>query len=83
MMVAFLWMGGKLFNGKCMEPFSHCKEEKIGILEFQREIVMTILASSERNKPAKSVVFPRNVSSNEKLDTKKHILVKGTSKYCC
>ena len=28
MVVAFLCMGGKPFNGKYMEPFSHCTEAK-------------------------------------------------------
>ena len=46
---AFLCMGGKDFNGKCMEPFLHCTEAKTGILEFQRETVMTILASFGRS----------------------------------
>ena len=46
---AFLCMGGKHFNGKCMEPFLHCTEAKIGMLEFQRETVMTILASFGRS----------------------------------
>ena len=43
---------------------------------------MTVLASFGGIKPAKSLAFPRNVASNVKLDTKNHILVKGTSKYC-
>ena len=28
MVVALVCMGGKRFNGKCMEPFSHCTEAK-------------------------------------------------------
>ena len=82
MVVAFLCMGGKRFNDKCMEPFSHCTEAKIGMLEFQREVGMIILAFFGRNKSAKSLAFPQNFASNVKLDTKSHILVKGTSKYC-
>ena len=57
--------------------FHTVQKQKVGMLEFQRE-VMTILAY----KPAKSLAFPRYVASNVKLDTKNHILVKGTSKYC-
>ena len=57
MVVAFLCMGGKRFNGKCMKPFSHCTEEKIGIVEFQREVFMTIMVFFGRNKSAKSLVF--------------------------
>ena len=64
MVVAFLYMGGKLFNDKCMEPFSHCAETKIGMLEFQREGVMRILEPFRRNKPAKSLAFSRNVVRN-------------------
>ena len=52
------------------------------MLEFEREVVMTILASFGRNKPAKSLAFPQNVASSVKLDTKNQILVKGISKYC-
>ena len=62
--------------------FRTVQKQKIGIVEFQREVAMTILASFGRYKPAKSLVFPRNVGSNVKFDTKNHILVKGTSKYC-
>ena len=62
--------------------FRTVKKQNIGRLEFQREIVMTILASFGRNKLAKSQTFPRNVASNVKLDTKNHILVKDTSKNC-
>ena len=51
------------------------------MLEFQREVFMTVLASFGGIKPAKSLAFPRNVASNVKLDNKNHILVKGTSKY--
>ena len=63
--------------------FHTLQKWKIGMLEFQREIVITILASFGRNKPAKSLTFPQNVASNVKLDTKNHLLVKGRSKYCC
>ena len=28
MVVVFFCMGGKRFNGKCVEPFSHCTETK-------------------------------------------------------
>ena len=82
MVVAFLYMGGKRFSGKCMKLFSHCTEEKIGMLEFQREVVMIILVSFGRNKPAKLLAFPQNVANNVKLDTKNHLFVKGTTKYC-
>ena len=62
--------------------FRTVQNQKIGMLGFQREVIMTILASFGRNKPAKSLVFPQNFASNVKLDTKNHSLVKGTSKYC-
>ena len=62
--------------------FHTVQKQKIGMLEFQREVGMTILTSFGRYEPAKSLAFPRNVASNVKLDTKNHILVKGTSKYC-
>ena len=62
--------------------FCTVQKQKIGMLEFQREIVMTILASFGRNKFAKSLAVPRNVAVNVTLDTKNHILVKSTSKYC-
>ena len=55
---------------------------KTVMLEFRREVVMTILASFEENKLPKLLVLQRNVASNMKLDTKNHILLKGTSKYC-
>ena len=61
--------------------FRTVQKQKVGMLGFQREVVTAILASFEINKPAKSLAFPRNVASNVKLDTKNHILVKGTSKY--
>ena len=78
MVVAFLSISSKRFNGKYMEPFSHCTKQKNGMLESEREVVMTILASFGRNKPTKSLAFPQNVASNVKLDTKNHVLVKGT-----
>ena len=59
------------------------QKQKTGMLVFQREDNMTILASFGRNKPAKSLAFLRNVASNVKFDTKNHIFVKGTSKYYC
>ena len=62
--------------------FCTLQMQKVDMLEFQREVVMIILASFGRNKPARSLAFPRNVGSNLKFDTKNHILVKGTSKYC-
>ena len=62
--------------------FRTVQKQKVAILDFQREIVMKLLASFGRNKPAKSLAFPGNVTSNVKLDTKNHILVKGTSNYC-
>ena len=69
MVVAFPYMGGKRFDGKCMETFSHCTEAKKWYVRVP-------------NKPAKSLAFPRNIASNVKLDTKNHILVKSTLKYC-
>ena len=62
--------------------FRTVQKQKTGVLEFQREVFMAILSSFGRNKPAKSLAFPRNVASNVKLDTKNHSLAKGTSKYC-
>ena len=53
------------------------------MLDFQREIVMIILASFGRDKPAKSLAFPRYVASNVKFDTENHILWKDTTEYCC
>ena len=63
--------------------FCTVQKKKFGMLEFKREVIMTILASFRRNKPAKLLAFLRNVVSNMKLDTQNHIFVKGTSKYCC
>ena len=63
--------------------FCTVQKPKIGMLEFQRDAVMTILTSFGRNKPAKSLAFPRIGASSVKLDTKNHILVKSTLKYCC
>ena len=79
MVMAFLCMGGKRFNGECIEPFLDCTEAKNW---YARVPKRGCLASFGRNKPAKSLAFPRNVASNVKLDTKNHIFVKGTSKYC-
>ena len=62
--------------------FRTVQEPKIGMLELQREVGMIILAFFGRNKSAKSLTFPRNVASNVKLDTKNHIFVKDTSKFC-
>ena len=62
--------------------FCTVKQQKIVMLEFQKEVVMTILASFGRNKSVKSLVFPWNVASNVKLDNNNHILVKSTSNYC-
>ena len=62
--------------------FRTVQKQKIGVLEFQREVVMTILASFGRNKPAKSLAFPQNVANNVNLDTKNHLFVKVISKYC-
>ena len=36
-----------------------------------------------RDKPAKSLAFPRYVASNVKLDTENHILWKDATEYCC
>ena len=58
------------------------QKQKIGMLEFQTEVVMTILASFGRNRPEKSRALPRNVASSVKFDTKNHILLKDRSKYC-
>ena len=79
MVVAFLCMGGKRFNVKCIELLLHYTEGKIDMLNFQREVFITILAYFGGNKTAKSLAFPQNVESNVKLDTKNHVLVKGTS----
>ena len=62
--------------------FCIVQKQKIGILEFQIDVVMTILASFGRNKPAKSLAFPRHVACIAKIDTKNHILERGTTKYC-
>ena len=62
--------------------FRTVQKQKIGLLKFKREVTLTILASFGRYKPAMSLAFPRNIASNVKLDTKNHILVKGSSKYC-
>ena len=43
--------------------FSTVQKQNIGMLEFQREVAMTNLASFERNKPTKSLAFPRNVAT--------------------
>ena len=61
--------------------FTPYKSNKVVMLEFQKDVVMTILSSFGRKKPAKSLVFPRNVASNVKIDTKNPILVNGISKY--
>ena len=47
--------------------FRTVQRQKIGMLEFQREVVMTILASFGRNRPEKSGALPRNVTSNVNL----------------
>ena len=83
MVVAFLCMGGKRFNVKCIEPLFHYTEGKIDMLKFQREVFMPIPASFGGNKTGKSLAFPQNVANNAKLDTKNHVLVKGTSQCCC
>ena len=62
--------------------FRTVQKQKIGLLKFKREVTLTILASFGRYKPAMSLAFPRNIASNVKLDTKNHIFVKGSSKYC-
>ena len=79
MVVAFLCISGKRFSCKWMSLFCTVQKQKIGMLEFEREFFMTILASFGRNKSAKSLAFPQNVASK---NTKIHILVKDTSKYC-
>ena len=72
-------------NASVANTWNFCtvQKQKSGMSEFQREVVMTILTSFERKKPAKALAFPRNVPSNVKLDIKNHILVKCTSKYYC
>ena len=82
MVEAFLCMGGKRVCGKCIKTFSHCTEAKIWYVTIW-EVIMKFLASLQRNKPAKLLAFLLNVASSMKLDTKNHIFVKGTSKYCC
>ena len=62
--------------------FRTVQKQKNSMFEFQREVVMTILLSFRRNRPAKSLAFPRKVASNVKLDTKNQIFVNGTSNYC-
>ena len=62
--------------------FRTVQKQETGMFQFQTEVAMTILASFRRNKPAKSLAFPRNVASSVNLDTKNHILVKSTPKYC-
>ena len=56
--------------------FRTVQMQRIGMLNFQRDVVMTTLQSFRRNKPAKSLKFPRIVASNVKLDIKNHIFVK-------
>ena len=81
MVVEFFCIGGKLYNGK-YKIFRTVQKQKIDMLEFQREVTMTILATFGRNKPAKSLTLPRNAANSVKLNTKNHILVKDMSKYC-
>ena len=58
------------------------QKQKIGILESQREVAKTILASLRRNFPENPLSFARNVASSVKIYTKNHIFVKSTSKFC-
>ena len=57
-------------------------KEHIGMLEFQREVAMALLAPCGRNKPSRLLPYPKNVAETVKLDTQNHILVRGMSKYC-
>ena len=68
--------------GNAWNLFRTAQKQKNGMLEFQREVAVTIFTFLGRNKPSKSLVFLQNVASNVKLDTKNDILVKGTSKNC-
>ena len=51
-------MGRKYFNTNSLSFFGTVKQQKIVMLEFQKQIVTIILASFGRNKPVKSLVFP-------------------------
>ena len=62
--------------------FCTVQKQNISMLELQSEVIVTIQAYFGRNKPANSLAFPRNIASFVKLDTKNHVLVKGTSKFC-
>ena len=57
--------------------FHTVQKQKIGMLEFQIEDIMTFMASFGRNNPETLLAFPRNVANSVKLDTRNHILVKG------
>ena len=77
----FTWAGNASMEN-AWNLFRTVRKQKIGMLEFQKKVVIIILASFGRNKPAKSLAFPRNVANNVKLDIENHLFVKGTSKYC-
>ena len=47
--------------------FCTVQKQEIGMLVFDREVVMTNLVSFGINKPAKLLEFPRNVASNVKI----------------
>ena len=82
MVVEFLRMGGKRFNSKWMEPFSNSTEAKYWYVRVPKRGCHDSSGIFGKKKPETSLVFPGNVAANVKLDTKNHIFMKGTSKYC-
>ena len=54
----------------------------ISLLQFEREIVLTILASSGRNAALRLLPYPRNMANNIHLGTKKYILLHCVYKVC-
>ena len=52
--------------------FHTVQKQNVSMLEFQRNIAVTILASFGTNRPAKSLAFPRNVVNNVKKCQKSH-----------
>ena len=65
-----------------MEPFSHCTEAENWYVRVPKSGCHDTSGKKKKYKPAKSMAFPRNIASNVKLDTKNHIVVKSTQKYC-
>ena len=62
--------------------FRKLHNNSISLLQFERVIVITILESSEPNAVLRLLHYSRKVGNSIRLDTKKHILIKGWSKYC-